>query len=40
LRESLDGPADDAESIGGRLAATLLEKGAAELLEQAAMAND
>jgi hydroxymethylbilane synthase len=40
LRESLDGPADDAEGIGIRLATALLEQGAAELLEQAAMAND
>lgn len=40
LRESLDGHADDAEAIGERLAARLLEQGAAELLEQAAMAND
>ena len=40
LRESLDGNADDAEAIGERLAARLLEQGAAELLEQAAMADD
>jgi len=40
LRETLDGPVEDAESIGSRLAGTLLEQGAAELLEQAAMAND
>jgi len=40
LRESLDGRVEDAESIGGQLATTLLEQGAAELLEQAAMAND
>jgi hydroxymethylbilane synthase len=40
LRESLEGPVDDAEGVGERLATTLLEQGAAELLEQAAMAND
>jgi hypothetical protein len=40
LRESLDGPVEEAESIGSQLATTLLEQGAAELLEQAAMAND
>ena len=40
LRESLDGPLEDAESIGSQLATTLLGQGAAELLEQAAMAND
>lgn len=40
LRESLDGPVEEAESTGSQLATTLLEQGAAELLEQAAMAND
>jgi len=40
LRETLDGSVEDAESIGNRLAGTLLEQGAAELLEQAAMTND
>lgn len=40
LRESLDGLAEEAEGIGSQLATTLLEQGAAELLEQAAMAND
>ena len=40
LRESLDGPVEDAEGIGERLATTLLEQGAAELLEQAAVTND
>jgi len=40
LRESLDGPVEEAASIGSRLATTLLEQGAAELLEQAAMADD
>ena len=40
LRESLDGAVEDAEGIGERLAATLLEQGAAELLEQAALADD
>jgi hydroxymethylbilane synthase len=39
LREALDGPADDATGIGERLAATLLEQGAAELLERAALAD-
>jgi len=40
LRESLDGPVEEAESIGSQLATTLLEQGAAKLLEQAAIAND
>ena len=40
LRESLDGPVEEAESTGSQLATTLLEQGAAELLEKAAMAND
>jgi hydroxymethylbilane synthase len=40
LRESLDGRADDAEGVGERLATRLLDEGAAELLEQAVMAND
>ena len=40
LRESLDGPVEEAASLGSRLATSLLEQGAAELLEQAAMAND
>ena len=40
LRESLDGPANEAEEIGNRLATRLLEQGAAELLEQAALADD
>lgn len=40
LRESFDGPVEEAESIGSQLATTLLGQGAAELLEQAAMAND
>jgi hydroxymethylbilane synthase len=40
LRESLGGPVEEAESIGSQLASTLLEQGAAELLEQAAIAND
>jgi hydroxymethylbilane synthase len=39
LRESLEGPASDAERIGRELAATLLEQGAGELLEQAAAAD-
>ena len=39
LRESLEGAADDAEQIGTRLAASLLEQGAGELLEQAAATN-
>ena len=36
LRDSLEGPAGDAEQIGRRLAASLLDQGAGELLEQAA----
>jgi hydroxymethylbilane synthase len=36
LQDSLDGPAGDAEEIGRQLAASLLEQGAGELLEQAA----
>ena len=36
LRDSLEGPARDAEEIGRKLAASLLDKGAGELLEQAA----
>ena len=36
LRESLQGPARDAEQIGPQLARKLLDLGAAELLEQAA----
>ncbi len=36
LRESLQGPARDAEQIGSQLARKLLDLGAAELLEQAA----
>jgi len=36
LKDSLDGPAGDAEEIGRQLAASLLEQGAGELLEQAA----
>ena len=36
LRDSLEGPAGNAEEIGKRLAASLLEQGAGELLEQAA----
>ena len=39
LRDSLEGPASDAERIGRELAATLLEQGAGELLEQAAAAD-
>jgi hydroxymethylbilane synthase len=39
LRDSLEGPADDAEEIGRRLAASLLDQGAGELLEQAAAAD-
>ena len=39
LRDSLDGPAGDAERIGRELAAALLAKGAGELLEQAAAAD-
>ncbi len=40
LRDSRVGPASDAERIGRELAATLLEQGAGELLEQAAAADD
>jgi porphobilinogen deaminase len=40
LRDSLEGPADDAEEIGRRLAASLLDQGAGELLEQAAATDD
>ena len=36
LRDSLEGPAGDAEQIGRQLAASLLDLGAGELLEQAA----
>ena len=36
LRDSLEGPAGDAEQLGRQLAASLLEQGAGELLEQAA----
>jgi hydroxymethylbilane synthase len=36
LRDSLEGPAGNAEEIGRQLAASLLEQGAGELLEQAA----
>ena len=36
LRDSLEGPASDAEQIGRQLAASLLDLGAGELLEQAA----
>ena len=39
LRDSLEGPAGDAEQIGRQLAASLLEQGAGELLEQAAAAD-
>ena len=39
LRDSLEGPASDAERIGRELAATLLQQGAGELLEQAAAAD-
>jgi hydroxymethylbilane synthase len=39
LRDSLEGPSEDAERIGTRLAASLLEQGAGELLEQAAAAD-
>ena len=39
LRDSLEGPASDAERIGRELAASLLEQGAGELLEQAAAAD-
>ena len=35
LRDSVSGPADEAESLGETLAARLLEQGAAELLEAA-----
>ncbi len=39
LRDSLEGPAGDAERIGRQLAAALLDQGAGELLEQAAAAD-
>jgi len=39
LRDSLEGPASDAEEIGRQLAASLLDQGAGELLEQAAAAD-
>ena len=39
LKDSLEGPAGDAEQIGTRLAASLLDQGAGELLEQAAAAD-
>lgn len=39
LRDSIEGPAIDAEQIGTRLAASLLQQGAGELLEQAAAAD-
>jgi hydroxymethylbilane synthase len=39
LRHSLEGPASDAEQIGRQLAASLLDQGAGELLEQAAAAD-
>lgn len=39
LRDTLEGPATDAEQIGRQLAASLLQQGAGELLEQAAAAN-
>jgi hydroxymethylbilane synthase len=39
LRDSLEGAAGDAEQIGTQLAASLLEQGAGELLEQAAAAD-
>ena len=35
LRDSLSGPADEAEAIGHKLAQKLLDKGAADILEQA-----
>ena len=39
LRDSLEGPAGDAEQIGTELAASLLDQGAGELLELAAAAD-
>ena len=39
LKDSLEGPAGDAEQIGTRLAASLLDQGAGELLEEAAAAD-
>jgi hydroxymethylbilane synthase len=39
LRDSLEGPAGDAEQIGRQLAVSLLDQGAGELLEQAAAAD-
>ena len=39
LRDSLEGPASNAEEIGRQLAASLLDQGAGELLEQAAAAD-
>jgi len=39
LKDSLEGPAGDAEQIGTQLAASLLDQGAGELLEQAAAAD-
>ncbi len=35
IRDSLSGPADEAEQLGEKLAARLLEQGAAELLAAA-----
>jgi len=39
LRDSLEGPAGDAERLGRQLATSLLEQGAGELLERAAAAD-
>ena len=39
LRDSLEGAPGDAEQIGRQLAASLLDQGAGELLEQAAAAD-
>jgi hydroxymethylbilane synthase len=39
LKDSLEGPAGDAEQIGTRLAASLLDQGAGKLLEEAAAAD-
>ena len=39
IRDSISGPADDAERLGEELAARLLESGAAEMLEAAGSAN-
>ena len=40
IRDSVQGPAEDAEQLGIRLAENLLEKGAAELLAAVSAADD